>query len=297
MVTAKETLNDLFEQTFHAEKLSFDGSLGFSKHNTIIPFKFGDTTASVLVTGMPGMGTTKLIRTMAYTVMADATPKKLRIAVIDGKGNAKRAMNNGKNPFLYAPIPDSSKDTDYVDYSYKLVHQLVDECRHRFDLFKQNDVITVEGYNAKHAEKSLPIIWLVCTDFTYLTKLDSYNDFSSDLEYLAKMGRGAGVRMLLSTPFSDSDNVPQRVALNISNRVAFKVRNHRENLWAFGSRKIRADKLDPNQFISNLDPMYSEGSIINLNDKLVNQLNGELMAQFGDQHFVRTYDEIMREGR
>ena len=36
MVTAKETLNDLFEQTFHAEKLSFDGSLGFSKHNTII---------------------------------------------------------------------------------------------------------------------------------------------------------------------------------------------------------------------------------------------------------------------
>lgn len=297
MTTAKETLNDLFEQTFHAEKLSFDGSLGFSKHNTIIPFKFEDEAASILVTGMPNMGTTKLIRTMAYTVMADATPKKLRIAVIDGKGNAKRVMNNGKNPFLYAPIPDSSKDTDYVDYSYKLVHQLVDECHRRFDLFEQNDVITVEGYNAKHAEKSLPIIWLICTDFTYLTKLDNYNDFSSDLEYLAKMGRGAGVRILLSTPFADNGNVPQRVAINIFNRVAFKVRNLRENLWTFGKRTIRADKLEPNQFITNLGRAYSKGTIINLNDKLVNQLNDELMAQFGDQHFVRTYDEIMREGR
>lgn len=296
MATAKETLDDLFEQTMHAEKLSFNGSLGFSKHNTIVPFKFEDETSSILVTGMPGMGTTKLIRTMAYTVMANATPKKLRIAVVDGKGNAKRVMNNGKNPFLYAPIPDSSKDTDYVDYSYKLVHRLVDECRHRFDLFKQNDVITVEGYNAKHAEKALPIIWLVCTDFTYLTKLDSYeNEFSSDLEYLAKMGRGAGVRMLLSTPFADNGNVPQRVAINIYNRVAFKVRSLKENLWTFGKRTIRADKLEPNQFISNLNRMYSNGTIINLNDKLVNQLNDELMTQFGDQHFVRTYDEIMRE--
>lgn len=288
MEKAKDTLKEMVQNTISSQKLSFDGFMGLSNDNMTIPFTLNHLTSSVLVMGKPDMGEDELLRTIVYSVMAHANPKQLQVAVIDGKGNNHRLLGNNRNPFLYAPIPDASKDKNYVSYSRSIIKEIVDECKDRVELFKAFGVSNIENYNLQNEDTALPIVWLVITDFDYLTALDGEvdatlgNRVGDNLEYLIKMGQSLGIRVLLSTHFADTKHIPLKVAQNIPNRIAFGLRNHSETQFAFGKTRAKAERIKrKGMFVTNF-PKHGlmEGHTLAIDLNKVNKLNNQLINQF-----------------
>lgn len=288
MEKAKDTLKEMVQNTISTQKLSFEGFMGLSDDNMTLPFILNKFTSSVLVMGKPNMGEDELLKTIAYSVMAHANPKQLQLAVIDGKGDSHRLLGNNKNPFLYAPIPDASKDKHYVSYSRSIIKEIVDECKDRLELFKVNDVSNIENYNLQNKNTALPIIWLVITDFDYLTAFDEEVNVilgqrvADNLEYLIKMGRSLGIRVLLSTHFADTKHIPLKVAQNIPNRIAFGLRNRDEARFAFGGAKTKADHIkNKGTFITNFPKRgLMRGHTLAIDLNKVNELNDQLINQF-----------------
>lgn len=288
MEKAKDTLKEMVQNTISTQKLSFEGFMGLSDDNMTLPFILNKFTSSVLVMGKPNMGEDELLKTIAYSVMAHANPKQLQLAVIDGKGDSHRLLGNNKNPFLYAPIPDASKDKHYVSYSRSIIKEIVDECKDRLELFKVNDVSNIENYNLQNKNTALSIIWLVITDFDYLTAFDEEVNVilgqrvADNLEYLIKMGRSLGIRVLLSTHFADTKHIPLKVAQNIPNRIAFGLRNRDEARFAFGGAKTKADHIkNKGTFITNFPKRgLMRGHTLAIDLNKVNELNDQLINQF-----------------
>lgn len=288
MEKAKDTLKEIVQNTINSQSLSFNGFMGLSNDNMIIPFTLNNQTSSVLVMGKPNMGENELLRTITYSVMAHANPKQLQVAVIDGKGDSHRLLGNSKNPFLYAPIPDASKDKYYISYSRSIIKEIVDECKDRFELFKANGVSNIENYNLQNEETVLPIIWLIITDFDYLTALDGEVNavlgrrVADNLEYLIKMGRSLGIRVLLSTHFADTGRIPLKIAQNIPNRIAFSLRNHSETQFAFGKTRAKAERIKrQGMFMTNF-PKHGlmDGHTLAIDLNKANELNNQLRGQF-----------------
>lgn len=288
MEKAKDTLKEMVQNTISSQKLSFDGFMGLSNDNMTIPFTLNHLTSSVLIMGKPDMGENELLRTIVYSVMAHANPKQLQVAVIDGKGDNQRLLGNSRNPFLYAPIPDASKDKHYVSYSRSIIKEIVDECKDRIELFKSSGVSNIENYNLQNEDTALPIIWFVITDFDYLTALDGEVNtvlgrrVADNLEYLIKMGQSLGIRVLLSTHFADTKRIPLKVAQNIPNRIAFGLRNHSETQFAFGKTRAKAERIKrKGMFITNFPKRgLMEGHTLAINLDKVNELNAQLRNQF-----------------
>lgn len=288
MEKAKDTLKEMVQNTISSQKLSFDGFMGLSNDNMTIPFTLNHLTSSVLIMGKPDMGENELLQTIVYSVMAHANPKQLQVAVIDGKGDNQRLLGNSRNPFLYAPIPDASKDKHYVSYSRSIIKEIVDECKDRIELFKSSGVSNIENYNLQNEDTALPIIWLVITDFDYLTALDGEVNtvlgrrVADNLEYLIKMGQSLGIRVLLSTHFADTKRIPLKVAQNIPNRIAFGLRNHSETQFAFGKTRAKAERIKrKGMFITNFPKRgLMEGHTLAINLDKANELNAQLKNQF-----------------
>lgn len=288
MEKAKDTLKEMVQNTISTQKLSFEGFMGLSDDNMTLPFILNEFTSSVLVMGKPNMGKNELLRTIVYSVIAHADPKQLQLAVIDGKGDSHRLLGNNKNPFLFTSIPDASQNKNYVQSSRLIVKKIVDECKYRNELFKKAKVSNIKNYNLQNEKDKLPIIWLVITDFNYLTALDSeINESVSEcitdnLEYLVKMGRSFGIRVLLSTPFADEKNVPLKVTQNIPDRIAFGLRNRNEARFAFGGAKTRADHIkNKGTFMTNFPKRgLMRGHTLSIDLDKVNELNAQLSNQF-----------------
>lgn len=287
------------------------GIAGVDGMGNTIDFSLGDKNPHAMLFGKTGTGKTVLIMNILYSIMSATDPDHLRIYFIDGKGNSFEFMRNDNpgapayhpNPFVAAQPADGSGD---IDYARGVVQHLVKECRRRIELFKQKGVSKLAEFNRKYPEEALPEILAVCDEFSTLTDSDNFlkaselaeKSMTDAFEYLAKMARSTGIRMLLANQTARKEKVPGRITANITGRISLGVTETIESDIALPGSKVDLS------LISQAGEFYSamhgprdlqHGNTPYLPDDVLYKLNDSLEKKFGHHDYLFTREEIMAE--
>ena len=293
------------------------GLAGVDALGNNITFELGDRTPHAILFGKTGTGKTVTIMTILYSIMSATDPDHLKIAYVDGKGNSFEFMRtdnaklpNGEpnpnfhpNPFTYTQPADGSGDTDYARAVIKHMEKVT---RDRIELFKNEAVSKLAEYNRKHPDKQLPEILLVCDEFSALTDTDKQlkasevnsKGMTPIFEYLAKMSRSVGIRMLLANQTARKSKVPGVISANIPGRLSLGVTEGIEAEIALPGTGIALDKIDqPGEFYSTMNSKTQpeHGNSPYLPDSVMYALNDSLEKKFGHHDYVITRDQIMAE--
>lgn len=277
-----------------------------------IYFNLGDQGGAVphaILFGKTGTGKTVLIMTILYSIMSATDPKHLRIAYADGKGNSfefMKADGAHPNPFTFAPPADASGD---VNYARAIIIEMEKETRRRVELFKQRSVSKLAGYNKlmeKEGKEILPEILFVCDEFSAITQQDR-NLTGRDMitlntidrfEYIAKMSRSVGIRLLLANQSARKELVPGKISANIPGRVSLGVSEPVEAEIALPETGIKVNLVSqPGEFYSIMNGAAhpEHGNSPYLPDDVMYALNDSLTKKFGQCKYVMTREEIMKD--
>ncbi len=287
------------------------GIAGVDGLGNTIDFNLGDKNPHAMLFGKTGTGKTVLIMNILYSIMSATDPDHLRIYFIDGKGNSfefMRTDNPGApayhpNPFVAAQPADGSGD---IDYARGVVQHLVKECRRRIELFKQRGVSKLAEFNRKYPDEALPEILAVCDEFSTLTDSDNFlkaselaeKSMTDSFEYLAKMARSTGIRMLLANQTARKEKVPGRITANITGRVSLGVTEPIESDIALPASKVNVSLISqPGEFYSAMHGPRNlqHGNTPYLSDDVLYALNDSLEKKFGHRDYLFTREEIMAE--
>src|SRR5699024_7705581 len=212
------------------------GIAGLDAMGNIIDFILGDKIPHAMLFGKTGTGKTVLIMDIVYSMMSAMDPDHLKFVFVDGKGNSFEFMRTDNkdspsyhpNPYIYAQPADGSGD---LEYARALVQHLVRLCRQRIDLCKKRGVSKIAEFNKKYPDEALPIIVAVIDEFSALTDSDANlkasemaeKGMTDAFEYLAKMARSVGIRMILANQTARKEKVPGRITANIPGRISLGV--------------------------------------------------------------------------
>lgn len=287
------------------------GLAGLDAMGNVIDFVLGDKNPHAMLFGKTGTGKTVLIMNILYSIMSATDPKHLKIVYIDGKGNSfefMRTDNPGApsyhpNPFVYAQPADGSGD---IDYARALVQHMVRECRRRIDLFKKKGVSKLSEFNRKFPEEALPEILMIVDEFSALTDSDATlkaselaeKGMTDAFEYLAKMARSVGIRMILANQTARKEKVPGRITANVTGRISLGVSETIESDIALPSSDVDVSLISqPGEFYSAMHGPRNlqHGNAPYLSDDVMYALNDSLEKKFGHQDYVVTRDEVMKE--
>ncbi len=283
------------------------GLIGVDAMGEPIYFELGDKNPHIMIFGKTGTGKTVLIMTILYSVMSATDPKHLRIIYIDGKGNSFEFMSRDSshpNPFTYAPPGDASGDIDYARSVIKFIEK---ETRRRIDLFKKEEVSKLAEYNKlmeKLGKEILPEILVVVDEFSAITQQDKDLKASElgklgtidTFEYIAKMARSVGIRMLMANQSARKELVPGKISANITARISLGVSEPIESEIALPETGIAVHLLtQPGEFYSTikgpLNPEHGNGPY--LTDEVMNALNDSLIEKFGPCEYVMEREDIL----
>lgn len=287
------------------------GIAGVDAMGNNISVELGDVTPHMILFGKTGTGKTVTIMTILYSVMAAVDPTQLKIAYIDGKGNSfefMRTDNTGSdnyhpNPFTYTQPADASGD---IDYARAMLKHMEKETRRRIDLFKQRGVSKLSEFNKQFPDEALNEILLVVDEFSAITDQD--NDLKSSelaeygvvdtFEYLAKMARSVGIRLLLANQTARKEKVPGKISANIGGRLSLGVTEPIESDIALPDSGISVHLINqPGEFYSTMNGIRNaeHGNSPFLSDDDMHKLNNGLEEKFGHHEYVVTRQEIMEE--
>lgn len=292
-------------------KSIISGIAGVDAMGNNINVELGDVTPHMILFGKTGTGKTVTIMTILYSVMAAVDPTQLKIAYIDGKGNSfefMRTDNNDSdhyhpNPFTYSQPADASGD---IDYARAMLKHMEKETRRRIELFKQRGVSKISEFNKRFPDEALYEILLVVDEFSAITDQDN-NLKSSELaeygvidtfEYLAKMARSVGIRLLLANQTARKEKVPGKISANIGGRLSLGVTEPIESDIALPDSGIAVHLINqPGEFYSTMNGIRNpeHGNSPYLSDDVMYKLNNSLEEKFGHHDYVVTRDEIMEE--
>ena len=280
------------------------GLIGEDALGRPITFELGDSNPHVIIFGASGRGKTVLIQSLLYSIMSGTDPEHLRIIYGDGKGNSFETMKN--NPFTYAPPANGNAD---MDYTRAEIIWLEKECRRRLELFRKAGAQKLSDYNKQLKEegkKILPEILAVFDEFSAITDRDKelspkdYNqkNVTDRFEYIAKMARAAGIRLLLANQTARKSKVPGVITANITARISLGVSEAIEAEIALPGTGI------PLQFVTQPGEFYSlmhgptnpeHGNSPYLTTEEMNALNASLEKKFGTCKYIKNRDQIFEE--
>lgn len=287
------------------------GIAGVDAMGENIDFDLGDSTPHAILYGKTGTGKTVSIMDIVYSIMDAVDPSMLRIAYIDGKGNSFEFMRNDgsdnpayhPNPFTYAQPADASGD---IDYARALVNHLVRETRRRIDVFKKAGVSKISEYNRKYPKEKMFEILAVIDEFSAITDQDNQLKVSElptkgvidKFEYLAKMARSVGIRMLLANQTARKEKVPGKISGNIGGRLSLGVSEPIESDMALPDSGISLDKInEKGEFYTTMNSRSNpqHGNSPYLPDDVMFALNDSLEKKFGHHDYVISRAQIMAE--
>lgn len=287
------------------------GIAGVDAMGENIDFDLGDSTPHAILYGKTGTGKTVSIMDIVYSIMDAVDPSMLRIAYIDGKGNSFEFMRNDgsdnpayhPNPFTYAQPADASGD---IDYARALVNHLVRETRRRIDVFKKAGVSKISEYNRKYPKQKMFEILAVIDEFSAIIDQDNQlkvselaeKGITDKIEYLAKMARSVGIRMLLANQTARKEKVPGKISGNIGGRLSLGVSEPIESDMALPDSGISLDKInEKGEFYTTMNSRSNpqHGNSPYLPDDVMFALNDSLEKKFGHHDYVISRAQIMAE--
>lgn len=284
------------------------GMAGVDAFGKNIYVELGDSMPHMMLFGATGRGKTVTIMDILYSIMDAVTPDDLRIEYIDGKGNSFEFMRTDEgakhpNPFTYAQPADASGD---IDYARALILHTENVVRRRIQIFKERGVSKLAEFNKQFPDEKMYEILMVFDEFSAVTDKDSdlkgddYNKLSvtKHMEYLLKMARSAGVRVIMANQTARKSKVPGELTANIPGRLSLGVTEPIEAEIALPESGIAIHKVaQAGEFYSIMhgsgNPEHGNSPF--LPDDQMNDLNDSLESVFGHRDYVVTRDEVLAE--
>ncbi len=172
----------------------------------------------LLVAGATGMGKSVCINSIILSLLYKATPKELKLILIDPK---KVEFNIYKDiPHLFSPIVSDPKKA-----AAALVGA-VNEMEQRFALIEEVGVRDIAHYNAATAndpEKPFMPHMVIIIDELADLMMTAPDEVESSICRLAQKARAAGIHIIIGTQRPSVDVITGLIKANIPSRIAFTV--------------------------------------------------------------------------
>ena len=189
------------------------------KHAVSLKFDSGHYIHG-FVLGKSGSGKSVLLNTIICSAILQYSPQDLMLYLMDFKGvefNKYRGLKHTKAVLVEANDPN---------LTLEVLRELWTEYERRKDLFDEVSLKNIDGYNRKCPENHLPQILFVTDECQEMLRRNNssdndalmaiQNEISTILDKLARLGRFAGIHMLMATQQLDGVNLPESVKKNLS---------------------------------------------------------------------------------
>ena len=208
----------------------------------------------LLVAGTTGSGKSVCLHTIITNLLLTKSPKELRFILIDPKMTELRR---------YSPVPHLLHDVIYSPEtaameSARALQGAVKEMYRRLSLLESIDADNISYYNAKMKELGKPVlprIVIVIDEFETLMDIDVRKnkelkqikeDLEKALKILVKLGRVAGIHLIIATQRPAAENVDKSIRDNLPTRICFRVMDAVSSLTVLGQSGAGGEKLQGN---------------------------------------------------
>ena len=209
-----------------------------------------ETMPHLLVAGSTGSGKSVMINSMIMSILMRATPKQVRLILID----PKRVEFSGYNglPHLYVPVVTEPRQ------AASALAWAVSEMERRLKLFERASARDINVYNqmcisGKLSEmdnppETLPYMVIVIDELADLMMV-AKNDVESSVVRIAQLARAAGIHLVIATQRPSSDVVTGLIKSNIDNRIALKVSSNVDS-------RVVIDEVGAEKLLGNGDMLF-----------------------------------------
>lgn len=170
----------------------------------------------ILIAGATGSGKSVCINTMITSILYKARPDEVKLIMIDPKV-VELNVYNGIPHLLIPVVTDPKKAAGALCWA-------VNEMTKRYNLFAENNVRDMKGYNAKAEENTpkMPHIVIIIDELADLM-MTAAREVEDAICRLAQMARAAGIHLVIATQRPSVDVITGVIKANIPSRLAFAV--------------------------------------------------------------------------
>lgn len=169
----------------------------------------------LLVAGATGSGKSVSINSMVMSVLYKATPREVKMLMIDPKLLELSAYE--EIPHLISPVITNPKE------AAEGLKKMVFEMERRYRVLAERTARNIESYNLKATdEELLPYIVIIIDELADLM-FTAPGDVEDSIARLAQMGRASGIHLILATQRPSVDVITGIIKANFPARIAFQV--------------------------------------------------------------------------
>ena len=181
----------------------------------------------ILIGGTTGSGKSVLLHSFIYSLISRNTPDMVRIALIDPK--KVECAKYRDMPHLLHPIITEVSD------AIKLLKRLVNETEKRYELFGNNNCVSIQDYN-EHARKNglkvLPYFVVIIDE--YADVVDTDRSVSDYVTRLALKSRAAGIHLIVATQRPSANIVTGVMKANFPTKIALMTASFTDSIVILG---------------------------------------------------------------
>ena len=171
----------------------------------------------LLVAGGTGSGKSVCINSMIISLMYKASPDEVKLLLIDPKV-VELNVYNGIPHLLIPVVTDPRKAAGALNWA-------VSEMLKRYQLFADNSVRDIEGYNeladSRDDMQRMPKVVIIIDELADLMLVAS-SEVEDSINRLAALARAAGMHLVVATQRPSVDVITGTIKSNIGSRIAFK---------------------------------------------------------------------------
>lgn len=168
----------------------------------------------LLIGGTTGSGKSVCLNALIMSLLYKSDPSSLRISMIDPKRVELTQYED--IPHLWAPIITEP------ELSVKLLRRLTKEMDRRYELFRQEGVRNIQGYNLKKKDSPLYYIVVIVDELADLMMV-APKEIERLICRLAQMARATGIHLIIATQRPSVDVITGLIKANFPSRIAFAV--------------------------------------------------------------------------
>ena len=181
-------------------------------------------TPHLLVAGSTGSGKSVCINSIIISILMRTKPDEVKLVLVDPK-KVELSMYNGVH--LLAPVVTDPKKANIA------LKKIVVEMENRYDVFSNNGVKNIDGYNNMIDRKNeslpdgeklkrMPFIVVIIDELADLM-LVAAKEVEDSIMRITQMARAAGIHLIVATQRPSTDVITGVVKANIPSRISFAV--------------------------------------------------------------------------
>ncbi len=243
----------------------------------------------LLVAGSTGSGKSVCINGIIASILMRYKPNEVKLVLVDPK--KVELTNYNGIPHLLCPVVSDPKKASLT------LQKVVVEMDNRFQLFSDNEVKNISGYNEliekenrKHPESpkaKMPYIVVIIDELADLMLVAS-KEVEDSITRITQLARAAGIHLIVATQRPSTDVITGLIKNNIPSRISFAVSSQidsRTILDQAGAEKLLG-KGDMLYFpMGDSTPTRIQGCFINDDEikKLIDYCKTQATAKYDEE--------------